>query len=393
MIQQLAKRSVQHIGIFWTFLVFAPIGTYGIENSITEQTESRPARKYQRRVLIMDFHSPQEKRDLEYLKVSIPEAFIGPLQKTNTFELQSRDISTEYQAQRPQKSQALSDAEAIKLGNSTQSEVIITGNFMLTGNELVIQARAIDVISGRVSVSEMIKTRVNNSLFDNINALAQKMSEAMAKELPPLAERTLQPTITQPQISAAIPKFTHTFFASFGLPFNTNLYSSNQTIAVPDNIPLNKFSGFSFGLSYWNSGLLPLGLMAIAEFTYSSTNGAANVIGTGDVVLKTNETFGLRMLQTELLVGYSLMQFIPWKLAHFDFMAIGGLGAGHLNLTDTASQSVMSGIYGIVPVGFISIYELGQIQMALGYRSGLILLPDSHLHLGHRIDAKVGYRL
>lgn len=359
--------------------------------------EVLPSRTYQRRVLIMDFHSPQAKKNLEYLQVSIPEAFIGPLQKANTFELQSRDLATEYSKLRPDKSQALSDAEAIQLGKATSSEVVLTGNYVLTGDELVIQAKAIDVMSGRVSVSESIKTRVNNSLFDKINALAQKMSDAMAKELPPLTERRLQSVMANPAIpephSQAASQFTHTFFISFGLPFNTNLYTSNQTIAIPEKIPLSKFSGFSLGLSYWNQGLLPFGLMAGAEFSYNSTNGTANVIGSGDVLLKTNEAFGLRMLQTELLVGNSLMRFIPWKLAYFDFVAIGGVGAGHLNLTDTASQSVMSGIYGVVPVGFMSIYELGQVQMAFGYRSGLILLPDSHLHLGHRIDAKVGYRL
>lgn len=371
--------------------------------SLNQQTGSKDSTtqehlKFQRRVLIMDFHGSQTKQELGYLQVSIPEAFIGPLQKTNSFELQSRDLATQFSLQRQNKVEPITDAEAIALGKSTQSEVVVFGSYLMLGDNLIIQAKAIDVMSGRVSVSDSVQTPVNAKLFDNINTLATKMSEAMANALPPLAERPLQPVEAKESKAEEAPEKTissyqHTIFATFGLAFNTNLFSSNQTIAVPDNIPLNKFSGFAIGLAYWNKGLLPFGLMAGAEFTYNANSGTANVVGTGDVVLKSNETFGLRMLQTELLIGYSLMQFIPWKIMHLDLIAVGGIGAGHLNLTDTAAQSVMSGIYGMVPVGLMSVYEFAQIQFALGYRTGLILLPDSHMHLGHRIDVKVGYRL
>ena len=355
-------------------------------------------KKYRRRVLIMDFHNQQNKVDLDYLRVSIAEAFLGPLQKTSSFELQSRDMAAKSAGSRMTKDVPLSDEEAVNIGKSTASEVVVTGAFVVIDNKVQIQAKAIDVLSGRVSVSENVMSKLDSTLFENINALAEKMSAAMVRELPPVEQRTLVqevilPTEQEKRVAKAEP-MDHAVYASFALPFTTTLYANNGTVSIPDKLPLNQFSGWSMGLAYWNGSLLPCKIKIGSEFTFNSTTATANVVGTEGVILKRNETFSLRTFQLEAYAGYSLMRFMPFiKLSHLDIIGHAGAGIGQMSMSDTSSQTVMHGVYATIPVGLMSTYEIQKVYLGLVYRSGFIMLLDSHLYLGHRIDFRVGYQL
>ena len=45
-----------------------------------------------RRVLILDFANQQKNDKYEYLEISIPEAYIEPLEKTGSFEIMNRNV-------------------------------------------------------------------------------------------------------------------------------------------------------------------------------------------------------------------------------------------------------------------------------------------------------------
>lgn len=136
--------------------------------------------KYNRRVLILDFVNQQKSANVDYLSVTIAEALIDPLKKTGKFEILPRSAGGTF-----------NEAEAIAKGLEAKADVVVVGNFVAIQNVLQIQAKAIDVGEKRLALSKARTTRLNATLFDNINALADDMTKEMAEKLPPLAQRVI----------------------------------------------------------------------------------------------------------------------------------------------------------------------------------------------------------
>lgn len=145
-----------------------------------------------RRVLIIDFVNQKKIEDSEYLSPSIAEAFVDPLHATNSFEVLSRSLSGKLVLEKkivPEK--LFSDESAVILGKAADADVVLIGNYIIIGEAIQIQAKAIDVHTGRVKVSKMSSGKLDSTIFALIQNLASKMSADMKRQLPPLSQREI----------------------------------------------------------------------------------------------------------------------------------------------------------------------------------------------------------
>jgi len=130
--------------------------------------------QYNRRVLILNFVNPQKDANTNYLSVTIAEALIDPLKQTGKFEILPRSDAATFD-----------EAAAIANGVEVQADVVVIGNFVAIQNIVQIQAKVIDIGEKRLALSKARTTRLNATIFDNINALAADMTKEMAAKLPP----------------------------------------------------------------------------------------------------------------------------------------------------------------------------------------------------------------
>ncbi|MDH4199283.1 MAG: hypothetical protein OEV66_02795 [Spirochaetia bacterium] len=145
-----------------------------------------------RRVLILDFVNSNNSKDHEYLETSIPDTFPGALNKTRSFELLSRSIWREMlQNQKVQKSDAYDDKIAVQMGESQKADVVVMGSFAASKDTIIIITRVLEVSSSRIMVSRTKITKIDNSIFESIKALAQELSAEMKEKLPPLPQQVI----------------------------------------------------------------------------------------------------------------------------------------------------------------------------------------------------------
>jgi len=145
-----------------------------------------------RRVLVLDFYNVQKKKDLEYLEISIPEAYLEPLQKTGKFELMNRQIWKKMLKKKQYtKEDSFDDDKAQEIGAAAEADVVVIGKFIVIGNKLEMQGKAIEMRSGRVAVSRTELGKTDGTMFESINNLAVKMSDEMSSALPPLPQKII----------------------------------------------------------------------------------------------------------------------------------------------------------------------------------------------------------
>jgi TolB-like protein len=152
--------------------------------------EQKKQKLIKRSVLLLDFVNRTNAPDVEYLVSSIPEAFIEPLEKTNSFELINRDKGAEITRDLEiKKSDLFIDNNAVIIGKDAEADIVVIGNFIRMENKILIQSKAIDVSTGRVRVSRSEQSKLDTSLFNKIDQLTKNMSEDMRKNIPMITEK------------------------------------------------------------------------------------------------------------------------------------------------------------------------------------------------------------
>lgn len=143
-----------------------------------------------RRVLILDFTNIQKNDGTAYLGVSVPEAMIDPLKATKKFEVMPRDKADAAMLKLfIDKTNAISETQAVKIGQETGADVVVVGSFTTVGNVVQLGAKAIEVQTGRIAVAKSKQGKLDVTIFSLIGDLSNEMSADMAKELPPLSQR------------------------------------------------------------------------------------------------------------------------------------------------------------------------------------------------------------
>ncbi|MBS0617176.1 MAG: hypothetical protein JSR44_03255, partial [Spirochaetes bacterium] len=157
------------------------------------ETPPRPAPQegnvIPRKVLVLDFVNQAKDTKSDYLSVSVAEALLDPLKKTGKFYLLPRTapVETQHAASllRDANSTTFDENAARERGRATSADVVVIGNFVSVGDKVQIQTKAIDVHTGQIAVAKTTVGKLDATIFDLIQKLANDMSTAMASALPP----------------------------------------------------------------------------------------------------------------------------------------------------------------------------------------------------------------
>lgn len=146
-----------------------------------------------RKVLILDFVNQANDKQSEYLSVSVAEALLDPLKKTGKFYLLPRNQPDTPGLKPGAIGQTLTfdETTARERGKATGADVVVIGNFVSIGGKVQIQTKAIDVHTGQLAVAKTTSGKLDASVFDTIQKLAEDMSVAMADALPPIPKQVV----------------------------------------------------------------------------------------------------------------------------------------------------------------------------------------------------------
>jgi TolB-like protein len=146
-----------------------------------------------RKVLILDFVNKNKEDHVNgYLVETIPDAIIDPLNDTKTFELMPRDKSREIMKISGLTTDDLAnETTALDIARKSGAQVVVLGSFLVSKNEMVFQARALEVASGRLAVSKSQRGKISGNMFDLIGQLAKDLAKDMKNELPPVPQERI----------------------------------------------------------------------------------------------------------------------------------------------------------------------------------------------------------
>jgi TolB-like protein len=145
-----------------------------------------------RRVLVLDFINVTNSADYSYLEGSIPESLLDPLSKTKSFEILLRTTWAKYVTeQKFNKEDAYKEEIAIEAGKLAGADVVVIGQFIAQTDHIQIQAKAIEMSSGRIMVSQSTAAPLDNDMFNAIDNMTKQMANEMKNKLPPLAQKII----------------------------------------------------------------------------------------------------------------------------------------------------------------------------------------------------------
>ncbi|MDH5718511.1 MAG: hypothetical protein OEZ22_12870 [Spirochaetia bacterium] len=180
------KRRLFFVYKLLIIFLFSTLFIYAEEPSAKEE------KMVNRRVLILDFVNAQKNANFTYLEVSIPDAFLEPLDKTKSFELLKRNVWQKMvKAKQFDQQDAYDEDVALEAAKKAEADVVVIGSFVVMGPEMQMLSKAIEVSSERVMVSRQKKTAIDSNMFTAISELANEMSDEMKEALPPLQQKVL----------------------------------------------------------------------------------------------------------------------------------------------------------------------------------------------------------
>lgn len=109
---------------------------------------------------------------------------------------------------------------AVRLGKAVGADVVVVGRYITQGQKVTIEAKAVDVQAGRISVEDSADVRTNSLMFDAINELARKMSQPMAEKMQPMEEPPppAEVVLDEAQVVAEVKKIEEKKAAEKGEP-------------------------------------------------------------------------------------------------------------------------------------------------------------------------------
>jgi len=241
-----AQWGIRHYAVVIALAFLFPI--YG--ESVAAQKTLPPRHEMERgpggeviprKVLVLDFANQAKDTKSDYLSVSVAEALLDPLKKTGKFYLLPRastssaagsnTVAIEGGALSLSKG-TFDEIAASERGKAAGADVVVIGNFVSVGDKVQIQTKAIDVHTGQIAVAKTTSGKLDATVFDLIQKLANDMSAAMAEALPPIPKQVV---VTQ-QVGFGLyaKDFRTHAFVGAGLPLGAAGASFGTIRAAPD---------------------------------------------------------------------------------------------------------------------------------------------------------------
>lgn len=148
----------------------------------------------QKVIAVLDFNNTSGDTSIDYLKSGIPESMLTYLANYKEFSIVERsrlqDALKEIQLAQ---SGVIDESTAAKIGNAVGASAIIIGSYLKVGANIRINARLLDVASGKILMGEQVQGNAEQEIFQ----LLDDVSERMAKRL--LGKETVTTTLTKQQ--------------------------------------------------------------------------------------------------------------------------------------------------------------------------------------------------
>lgn len=148
------------------------------------------AKSGKRTVAIFPFVNTRTAKNFAYLEDTLSDAILGELGKLKVFEFAApNEIQSSKKSLGQEYPLIVYEHRAARVGEQMKSDVVVTGNFLEVEGTMLVQAKAIDVASGRSKVSKSSIIKTDATMFDGIQKLAADMSGDIARALGPLEGR------------------------------------------------------------------------------------------------------------------------------------------------------------------------------------------------------------
>lgn len=375
----------------------------------------------QRRVLIFDFENQTGKIEFDYLSGSISDALADSIKKTGKFRLMLREdarvnaiadgspapanavpgeansvqgtSSEPPMANAPPKvNVAVNRNDAIKRGRDAGADVVVLGKFSELNGVLLMSAQAYEADTRLLKVAEEILTKSDSEMFNGINVLAAKIAESMARELPMFdaaeAERR--------KAAAAADKIEERdweiqLFA--GMPLLHPLYGSDGTITYAKGFPVQKLSGYSLGVTVWNSGFarkiyfLPKESRFGLQTNLTLLSGTADAVDSTGVLIVSNTPLNGVFVSSHMMFG---VPYFQWR--KFAAFADFGLGAAYTNVTNNGTK-VFASVQPSAVVGTSAAWNFSYWSLGISYRAQVAFFSQSQVFMQHDFWLYGGVRL
>lgn len=372
-------------------------------------------KKYNRRVMLMVFINESRNKNLEYLGISVADAFSVPLVKTGNFVILNRDSVHRYMTTMGIPHDDIYKAEnATRLGKAIGADVVVVGKFVNVGDSVIIEAKAVDVQAGLVSVEDSEQITTNASMFSAINQLAERMSGPMAEKMKPLEvpPPPAEVTLDEKQISEEVKRIEEK--KANDIPLQPEKIAAEQRLYLEPGISLLYAPGISGRqLNYdgrYAFGALNPGLAGMLVFQssmpqwkflnllrwfdymvfleYARYSAAYEVLSSTGQTLLESETMQLQTFGT----AFSLAHAFPvWK---FTLTPYAGLSVDYASFTASDSTALFKGIIPGANMGCRwRIYEWRSFELGINWRMGFKYLNDGNSFFHQGISISGGYRI
>jgi TolB-like protein len=385
------------------------------ESKDPDSSKVAPVEKFNRRVMLMVFINESKDKDKEYLSISVADAFSGPLTKTGHFVILNRNSVERYmKVMGIPHADIYKEENATRLGRAIGADVVVVGKFVTNGDSVTIEAKAVDVQAGRMSVQDSEQIKTNATMFNAINKLAERMSGPMAEKMQPLEvpPPPAEVVLTEEQVVAEVKKIEEKKVQAKSTDTATatkeqRLYlepgisllqapgvTGNQ-ISYDGRYPFGALNPGIYGALVYESTLpewkflSPLGFFhytAALEYAYYSA--AFEILSSTGPTLIDSEAMRLQTAGLSLSLAHA---FPVWS---FTLTPYAGFSMDYVIFSASKSETLYSGM---VPGAHLGcrwrIYEWQAFEIGINWRSGIRFLNDSNNYLNHTISVSGGYRL
>lgn len=282
--------------------------------------------------------------------------------------------------------------EAIRKGREAGADVVVLGKFSELNGVLLMSAQAFEADTRQLKVSEEVLSKSDSEMFNGINILAAKIAESMARELPMFDAAEAERRRAEAAGIKAEPRDWEIQLFG-GMPLLHPLYSSDGTITYSKGIPVQKLTGYSVGVTLWESGFtrkigfMPKGARFGLQSKVTPLTGQADIVGTNSLVLTQGATLSGVFVSNHLLFGFPY-----WQWNRFVAFAEVGGGTVYTRLATTDS-TIFSSWQPSAVIGTSGAYHFSYWSLGLTYRAQVTFFLQNQAFMQHDLWLYAGVRL
>jgi len=345
-------------------------------------------------IAIVDFRNTSKENSLDYLEKTIPESIITKLGKSGRTEIVERTRLQDALKEMELSSTGIIDEQsAVELGRAVGAEAILVGSYVSIEEIIRINARLIDVRTGRIIKAETVQGNVGKEIF----GLMDELALAVETQLLGKSSRTIQ---LQPIPITAKKNLTTQekgLIGGLNLAGLSGADASMEALGnlVGGDLDQSKLSTYAIGgyMTYTLSNGLVVRpeihyIIKGTKYSYSGVMDGIDIDLKLDITMKYLEIpiFGIYQFDDKisLVAGPYLEYFLNGNMDFEVKASYSGNSATESESWDIDKDEVPKIGYGIILGGSYSIN--GQIAVVARYTIGLSNIDDGW---GSNIDGEI----